>query len=248
MNETITVSSIQRFSLQDGPGIRTTVFIKGCSLHCPWCSNPECLVTESLENDTVYTADQLLNKCLKDRLFYGNGGGVTFSGGECLLQAKSLTSVLQGLKQNCIHTAVETSLYIPRNTLDTVSDLIDLFYVDVKILDPKRCSDILNADVSLFLNNLDYLISVKSKKVMIRIPVIGRYTDDQSNIDLVYKLLKKYKNGILKIELLKEHNLARKKYERLNLNYEYHGVDDKVMLTYRSSLESIGIPVKILGI
>ena len=250
MSESIKVSNIQRFSLQDGPGIRTTVFLKGCSIHCPWCSNPECL--ESIAGGKEYKAEELVKECLKDKNFYGVydslPGGVTFSGGECLLQAKNLVPVMMALKENNVHIAVETSLYAPPEALELMSEYADLLYVDVKIIDPEKCKEHQRADVSLFLGNFESLMRDKTNPVIVRIPVIGQYTDDSGNMDLVYELLNQNRNRILKIELLKEHNLARKKYEEFNLPYEYHGVSDDLMEGYKNKLESLNIPVDILKI
>lgn len=144
MDDKILVTNIQRFSFHDGPGIRTTVFLKGCSLRCPWCANPENLIAQQqnyIKDDIegIYgkymTADELLMEVLKDKVFYGGKieqsnwgitnseqiemlpGGVTFSGGECLLQINQLKPVLRKLNEQHIHTAVETCLFIPTTNL-----------------------------------------------------------------------------------------------------------------------------------
>lgn len=249
MSDRILTSNIQRFSLHDGPGIRTTVFLKGCSIRCPWCSNPEC-IDPSSEDAAEYTSDELINVCLKDRIFYSSSadkelGGVTFSGGECLLQAGAIQPVMQGLREKGIHIAVETSLYVPQDSLKKVMNLIDLFYVDVKILDPEECRSVQHADVTVFLDNLEYLFKESSSEIIIRIPVIGSYTDTPENIEAVRDLIAKYRDKIAGVELLKEHNLAASKYERLNLPFEYHGTDEKTLEKYRSVLEPLGLPVKI---
>ncbi|MBR4556102.1 MAG: radical SAM protein [Clostridiales bacterium] len=249
MSERILISNIQRFSLHDGPGIRTTVFLKGCSIRCPWCSNPECIVSSS-EGATEYTANELINVCLRDSAFYISSaddetGGVTFSGGECILQAAALQPVMQGLHEHGIHITVETSLYVPQESLKQVINLIDLFYVDIKILDPEKCRSVQQADIMVFLDNLEYLFSQSSSKIIIRIPVIGSYTDNLENMEAVRDLIAKYKDKITGIELLKEHNLAASKYEKLNLPFDYHGTDEKTLEKYRSVLEPLGLPVKI---
>lgn len=248
MSDSILVSNIQRFSLHDGPGIRTTVFLKGCSIRCPWCSNPECFDTSS-EGAVEYTAGELVDICLKDRKFYSSygdePGGVTFSGGECLLQASALQPVMQSLRSKGIHIAVETSLYVPRESLKQIMSIIDLFYVDIKILDPEKCRSVQHGDVTVFLDNLECLFTESSANIIIRIPVIGNYTDTPEDMEAARDLIAKYRDRIPGIELLKEHNLAASKYERLNLPYEYHGTDEKTLEKYRTVLEPLGIPVKI---
>ena len=148
----ILLTNIQRFSLHDGPGIRTTVFLKGCSLRCPWCSNPENLNPnpEKYVNNGLsgvygreYNTDELYIEVVKDLAFYDGDwssleleempGGVTFSGGECLLQMDRLEPLLERLKAEKIHTAVETCLFAPAYQLSIAIKYIDLFYVDIKI-------------------------------------------------------------------------------------------------------------------
>lgn len=135
------ITNIQRFSLHDGPGIRTTVFLKGCSIRCPWCSNPENInhQIESYVKDgkegfygKEYSVDQVLKEVLKDKIFYEDNGGVTFSGGEALLYAKELLPLMQQIKQNNISIAVESSLFVPSSYLEMVIPFVDYFYVDLK--------------------------------------------------------------------------------------------------------------------
>lgn len=107
------ITNIQRFSLHDGPGIRTTIFLKGCSLRCPWCSNPENIkpYPEKYYKDGIegiygknYTCDEVYNEIIKDRAFYDENGGVTFSGGEALLYVNELLPLLEKLKKERITT------------------------------------------------------------------------------------------------------------------------------------------------
>ena len=108
-NDEILISNIQRFSLHDGPGIRTTVFLKGCTLKCPWCANPENILYKSEAYQTengragVYgqwtTSDELYGEVMKDAVFYAQGGGVTYSGGEPLMQARPLLPLMEKLKR-----------------------------------------------------------------------------------------------------------------------------------------------------
>ena len=272
MNDQILITNIQRFSLHDGPGIRTTVFLKGCSLRCPWCSNPENLSSEiqDYSKDGItgkygkfLGPDEIVEECLKDRSYYSGKtdnweisssdelallpGGVTFSGGEALLQAKALVPVFNRLREEGIHLTVETCLFVPEDMLAIAIENIDLFYVDVKILDADKCKELLHGNLGLFLKNLEILMN-SSKPVVIRIPVIGNRTDSRENRSAVMKLLEGYKDRILKIELIKEHNLGESKYKTLGLEMSYVGVTDELLETYKSELAVLGVPVEVCKI
>ena len=271
----VLLTNIQRFSLHDGPGIRTTVFLKGCSLRCPWCSNPENLRPQPEEyvKDGLpgtygkhYASEELLKEVLKDKNFYEGKleqsqwkitasdqieklpGGVTFSGGEALLQMDSLVPVLQALKEQGIHTAVETCLFVPEENVRIAMEWIDFFYVDIKILNASKAQEVEKGRLDLYLQNLDILLN-SGCPVVIRVPVIGGFTDDDENRDKVKKLLDRYRDHILKIELIKEHNLGESKYQSLNLPIPaYNGVSDELMEQYKKELEPLGIPVEVCKI
>ena len=277
----ILLTNIQRFSLHDGPGIRTTVFLKGCSLRCLWCSNPENLlpspqpyIKDGIQGTygRYYEPEELIKECLKDKAFYEGKlndpafwsitdanqidllpGGVTFSGGEALLQADALVTVCQALHEQAIHIAVETCLFIPPASLNLALEMVDFFYVDVKILDPDRCSSVEHGNLDLYLSNLHTLLSWTDSKghhkpVVIRIPVISSYTDSPTNRKKVHDLLDKYRDSILKIELIKEHNLGESKYKSLGMQIDYHGVDDSLMEQYKNELSDLGILTEICKI
>ena len=280
-HDQILLTNIQRFSLHDGPGIRTTVFLKGCSLRCPWCSNPENLlptpqdyIKDGLSGTygKYYEPDELIKECLKDLTFYEGKindpilwpitsadkieflpGGVTFSGGEALLQVKALEPVCKALHEKNIHIAVETCLFVPALNLQMAMQIIDLFYIDMKILDSDRCKAIEKGNLELYLKNLDTVMQWKDEKgkhkpVVIRIPVIGSYTDSVENRRTVKGLLDQYKDRILKIELIKEHNLGESKYKSLNMQLNYHGVEDNLIEIYKDELSDLDIPTEVCKI
>lgn len=216
------ITNIQRFSLHDGPGIRTTVFLKGCSIRCPWCSNPENInhqiekyVKDGKEGfyGKEYSVDEVLKEVLKDKIFYEDNGGVTFSGGEALLYAKELLPLMQQIKQNNILIAVESSLFVPSSYLEMVIPFVEYFYVDLKVMDKERCSFLLKGNLDLFKSNLSIL--AKSKKFNVRIPVIYGYTDDENNIKCIIDVIREYRSSIEKVELIKGHNLGDNKYVTL---------------------------------
>lgn len=273
----VLVSNIQRFSLHDGPGIRTTVFLKGCSMHCPWCSNPENIspCEQSYVKDgkaghygNWMSCDDLYDEVMKDSKFYTGEladyaissaadldklpGGITFSGGEALLRIKELEPVLKRLKENRIHTTVETCLYVLPDYLEPALKYIDLFYVDIKILDKQRSKEVLGADIETYLSNINRLLSYsdafgRRKPVVVRVPVIGGFTDDEKNIEDVIGLIRKVKP--LKVELLKEHNFGLSKYYSLNLRPpKYKGVSEDLMKEYKSRIDSAGVMTEICSI
>ena len=254
-NSMILATNIQRFSLHDGPGIRTTVFLKGCTLKCPWCSNPENINphTESYTKEgkmglygKEYTEDEIFDEVMKDKNFYNKDGGVTFSGGEPLLQAKEIVSLLGRFKESGITTAVETCLFVPTSNLKIVLPLIDFFYVDFKILDKEPCREILNGNIDLFLANLNLLCG--EKKIVVRVPVIAGYTDDAKNRKLIAKLIKEHVTSIVKVELIKEHNLSEAKYKSLGLPVpKFTGVSDLLMEQYRDEIAQAveAIPIEV---
>lgn len=235
------ITNIQRFSLHDGPGIRTTVFLKGCSIRCPWCSNPENInhqieryVKDGKEGfyGKEYSVDQVLKEVIKDKIFYEDNGGVTFSGGEALLYAKELLPLMEQIKQNNISIAVESSLFVPSRYLEMVIPFVDYFYVDLKVMDKERCSLLLKGNLDLFKSNL--VILAKSKRFNVRIPVICGYTEDEDNIRSIIDVIREYRASIKKVELIKGHNLGDNKYVSLGKEVPPKAeVSDQFLEAYR---------------
>lgn len=220
---TVRITNIQHFCLQDGPGIRTTIFLKGCNLTCPWCCNPENISYDFQEynyNNQVevfgydINLEDLEKEILKDNIYYSkNNGGVTFSGGEPLLQINDLEPLLKELKKLNINICFETALQVPQEYLETSLKYVDEYFVDIKILSKVHCEKILNGNVDLFKSNLKLLIE-KNSNVTFRIPLINEFTLKEDNMDLIYELLREYPNQ--KVEIFKTHNLGEKKYKVLN--------------------------------
>ena len=241
------ITNIQRFSLHDGPGIRTTVFLKGCSIRCPWCSNPENInhqieryVKDGKEGfyGKEYSVDEVLKEILKDKIFYEDNGGVTFSGGEALLYAKELLPLMEQIKQNNISIAVESSLFVPSSYLEMVIPFVDYFYVDLKVMDKERCSELLKGNLDLFKRNLAIL--AKSKMFNVRIPVIYGYTDDENNIRSIIEVIRVYRASIKKVELIKGHNLGDSKYVTLGKDVpQIAEVSDLFLEEYRMKITEV---------
>jgi pyruvate formate lyase activating enzyme len=157
--------------------------------------------------------EDLLTILLKDKEFYENsGGGITLSGGECLLHADFCAKLLKRLKECGIHTAVDTCGFVPKNSLDKVLPFTDLFLYDVKAFHRATHEKCTGIDNELILDNLVYLDS-KGAKTEIRIPVVPNFNDDE--IELIGEFLSKLKNTT-KIRLLSYHNYSTSKYESLD--------------------------------
>jgi glycyl-radical enzyme activating protein family len=226
---------IKRFAVHDGSGIRTTVFMKGCPLACDWCHNPEsmdtkiCVVRKNVkignkiftEDETVgyeITSDQLWDELKKDRIFMEeSGGGVTFSGGEPLMQPKFLKEMLIVCKREEIHTAVDTSGFASWATLRELLPYIDLFLYDLKIMDEKLHKVHTGVSNKLVLENLTRLLNER-KKVRIRIPMIPGISFTSENIRQSIDYLKKLPDCIEGVDLLPYHNTAIHKYERFRFS------------------------------
>lgn len=246
---------IQRNSFVDGPGIRTTVFFKGCNLKCAWCHNPEsqsakpqmmfykdkctgcgkcksvcpyhleqcelcgkctlyCPVDARMVCGKEHTVDEVLKEVLRDKAFYDNsGGGVTFSGGECMLQIDFLAEILRKCKENGIHTAVDTAGHILFENFEKILPYTDLFLYDIKIFDSQKHKQYVGVSNELILENLKKLFERKAK-LWIRIPIIPDVNDSIEEIQKIKDFLKTIGTAE-KIELLPYHAMGENKYRAI---------------------------------
>ena len=246
------IFDIQRNSFVDGPGIRTTVFFKGCNLRCTWCHNPESQSNKpqmlfyknkctgcgkcrekcpsALEKcdlcgrctiycphdarevcGTEYTVYEVLSTILKDKAFYENsGGGVTFSGGECMLQIDFLTEVLKACKENGIYTAVDTAGHVPYEHFEKILPYTDLFLYDVKCFDSEKHRQYTGVGNELILENLKKLLATDIP-VWVRIPIIPTVNDTVEEMQRIKGYI--YSCGKPQnIELLPYHAMGEHKY------------------------------------
>ncbi len=228
------IFDIKKFALHDGPGIRTTVFLKGCPLDCWWCHNPESIrklpekidITPLNPSDKIcaqeselfgkkYTVQEVLAEIKKDQLFYDeSGGGVTFSGGEPLIQNVFLKEILSECKAAGVSTAVDTSGYAGRNHFNGIYDITDIFLFDLKIIDEELHRKFTGVSNKIILDNLR-LLTKKGNKVIVRIPLIPGITDTEDNLSELSHFLMRLDN-IRKIDLLPYNEVADSKYKRFN--------------------------------
>ena len=261
------IFDIKRFAVHDGPGIRTTVFLKGCPLSCQWCHNPEsmsaaiCTVPKTVrigdktftENELVgseMSTAQVMKELLKERVFMEeSGGGVTFSGGEPLQQADFLIEMLQACQQKEMHTAVDTSGLAKWEVLEKVAQHTDLFLYDLKLIDNELHKKFTGSSNKLILENLARLIDA-GKKVWIRLPMIPGITFTESNIHQTIDFLKQQNQPVECINLLPYHSTANHKYERFEIvNHlpELKTISKSDLEATKKQFEEAGFQVKIGG-
>ena len=207
----------QRWSLHDGEGIRTTVFLSGCPLRCSWCHNPESWNGDAVEGTSI---ENLMKIIKRDSVFYrASGGGVTFSGGEPTYQ----TEVLRELVKNCmflgISTTIETSGYFNWENNKDIFVMLDFVFLDIKHMNSQIHKKYTGVDNHIILENAKK-ISDLGKKPIIRIPLIPGVNDDDESIEEISKFI--LENLDIKgVEVLPYHNLGEYKYEKLALDTQY---------------------------
>ena len=256
------IFDIQRFSVHDGPGIRTTVFFKGCNLRCRWCHNPESWSGEpELERypdkciacgrciqscpERAWTengwdegrcrrcgacaeacpsgalkmagreesAEEILRAVLRDRPFYGEAGGMTCSGGECMLQMDLLEPLLRGAREAGISTAVDTAGNVPWESFARILDCAQLFLYDVKAVTPSLHREMTGADNVRILDNLRRLVG-SGARVWVRVPLIPGVAAEPDELARIGACLRAI-GDVERVELLNYHKLGFGKFASL---------------------------------
>ncbi len=259
------IFSIKRYAIHDGPGIRVTFFMKGCFLDCWWCHNPEGKVPgirmvertdrigrrEFMSQEQVgheYAPEEIIAKAEVDRVFMEHsGGGVTFSGGEPLMQPEFLIETLTLLKSAGFHTTVDTSGYVSREILQSVMGLTDLFLYDIKHTDPEVHKKFTGVSNGLIISNLDMLLA-EGKDVMIRIPVIPGVSADAAYMETLRDFIGSRNTGHIKeINLLPYHKTGSSKYRLFEMEDRMASVkqvSNGYLDEYIDILSPLGIHVK----
>ena len=226
----LNISDIQHFSTGDGPGIRTTVFLKGCSLRCPWCHNPETISPQAVTltyknaNKTVtygrlMTVDEVVAEAMEDADFYReSGGGVTISGGEPLLQYEAVAALAKALQDKEIPVILDTAGCVSWSRFEAVLPFVDTVFLDWKTSDPSFMKERIGGDLTIIKGNLSRLIDA-GKDVHIRIPLIPNINTADEAVDAVTADLREA--GAKTVALLPFHRLAVGKYEAMGLEYPY---------------------------
>jgi pyruvate formate lyase activating enzyme len=295
---------IKHYAVHDGPGIRTTLFFKGCPLRCWWCHNPEgispeeelnvkpqrcledcrlCLSscpenalskpdgktiqldrekcrthtrcseicpTGALEKvGKTMTVTEVMQEVNQDRIFYErSGGGITFSGGEPLQQPEFLDALLTACKKVGLHTVLDTSGHAPFALLERIRDRVDLFFYDLKHMDPDKHREMTGVSNSVILDNLKRLAKT-GNGIRIRVPLITGVNDDDTHIRQMGDFLTELP-GIRDISLLPYHSMGSQKYSNLDLPYlkpEAKPPTEEAVAGIKAALQRRGFRVKIGG-
>lgn len=209
---TCAVFAVQRFSIHDGPGIRTTVFFEGCPLRCGWCQNPEAFRTGVAPR--LALAD-LVEEILADRDYHlASGGGVTVSGGEPLLHLAPVRALLDAVAGAGISTCVQTSGAVPEAHLAAVLDRVDLFQIDLKHMDARRHRSLTGVGNERILSNVVFLLG-RARAVELRMPLLPGLNDDAENLAQVARFARAH--GVGEIHLVPYHELYLEKARALGV-------------------------------
>lgn len=213
------VAEIESMGLVDGPGIRTVIFLNGCSLRCKYCHNPE-MWHKNKEN---MTPEEIVKKIIRYKPYYKNNGGVTFSGGEPLLQPEFLIETCKLLKQENIHIALDTA-GVGLGNYDELLKYIDLILLDIKHTDKIKYKELTGREINKIEEFIE-AINKNNKKVWIRQVIIPNLTDSDEYINSLVKYLKKI-NHIERVDFLPYHKLGKEKYPSLNIEYPYENLTE----------------------
>lgn len=260
------IFDIKHYAIHDGPGIRQTIFMKGCPLGCWWCHNPESRSKEIIsytkeekidgqmveKEETVgrqYTTDELMKIIEKDTVFFEeSGGGVTFSGGEPLLQFDFLLDMLKACKKRDINTCVDTTGFTDPEKLKAIAPYTDLFLFDLKHIDDKKHIHYTGVSNKKILDNLKMLDEM-GKQVQIRYPLIPGMNDDESNLLRMLGFLNGLKHKY-PVSILPYHKIGSHKYKRFGLEYKMNGTkepDKEHVETIKKMFENAGFEVTVGG-
>jgi len=268
--KTAIIFDIQKNSFIDGPGIRTTVFFKGCNLRCKWCHNPESQnplpemmfwknkCTECGKCKTLchfelsecdlcgkctvycpshakeisgreYSVDDIVNEVIKDKIFYEfSGGGVTFSGGECLLKIDFITELLKKCQENGLHTAVDTAGNVPWEYFERVMPYTNTFLYDIKCFSDDLHTEGTGVSNKRILNNLEKISDCFDGDIIIRIPIIPSFNDNLDELNKMAQFLKKIKYKSL--DILPYHVMGNSKYSALGRDCVVYSVPSDDMI------------------
>lgn len=307
LNLSAPVFNIQTYSIHDGPGIRVTVFVKGCPLHCVWCANPEShsahsqLMTFSVKctacgrcipvcpNKAIapgtaggkavsvtdralcdncgacvavcpaeareisgkrMTVREVLDKVKPDKLFMdASGGGMTLSGGECLMHPDFSEALLYAAQREGIHTAVESCCYAGREVIDRIFRFVDLGLLDIKHMDSARHEQYTGVPNTVILENIRHVCRDLRVPVIIRVPTVPGYNDSTENISATARFVAEELGPGVPVHLMPYHRLGESKNESLGkkMNLGIEIPDDGRMQELKALVESFGLQAQIGG-
>ena len=254
------IFDIQRYSIHDGPGIRTIVFLKGCYLRCKWCCNPESQqyeiqnMTRAGKTEIVgrdVTVEQVMDEVSSDRVYYSrSGGGITLSGGECMAQPDFAEALLRACHDYGFNTAIETTAYASREVVDRLLPHVDHFLMDIKHMDSAKHEAFTGRPNGQILENARY-IAENSNHLIIRVPVVPTFNASVEEIKDIARFADSLPN-VNELHLLPYHRLGQDKYTGLGRHYQMDGITpptDAFMqeLLYAAQSVSTKLQVQIGG-
>lgn len=245
------IFDIQRYSIHDGPGIRTIVFLKGCVLRCRWCCNPESQeyriqTMKVLGEDKIIGRDvtvaEMIAEVEKDRpYYYRSGGGMTLSGGECLCQPEFSRDLLRAAKERGLGTAIESMACAPYERIEAILPYLDLYLMDIKHTNPAKHKEFTGRSNELMMENARKVALSGQTELIIRVPVIPTFNDTVEEIRGIASFADTLP-GVKQLHLLPYHRLGQDKYTGLGRPYlmgEILPPDLKKMQTLKTAAESV---------
>ena len=214
------VHSIQSLGTVDGPGVRFVVFLQGCPLRCGYCHNPE---TQELSGGTKYSSDEIVEKAIRYKAYFGKNGGITVSGGEPLLQAEFVAEIFKKCHQNGINTCLDTSGVVINEAVESLVDLSDYVMLDIKFTNDEDYLKYVGCSLSKPIEFLK-LLENKSKAVRIRQVIVPTLNDNDENILKLSKIVGEY-TCIKSVELLPFKKICKSKYDALNREFLFEKFD-----------------------
>lgn len=215
------IHSIETMGLVDGPNIRTVIFMQGCPLRCMFCHNPD---TWQLKSNFMMTSKEVVDEVRKYRTYIEMGGGVTFSGGEPLLQSEFLLDMLKLCKKAGFHTCIDTSgTGYSKQYLDEILKYTDLVILDIKAIDRKNYEEITFRKMDMF-NYFIERLKINNNKLWIRQVIMPGVNDNEEYILKLKEYIKQF-NNVEKVELLPYHTLGLEKYKKLNIDYKLSSME-----------------------
>lgn len=258
MNTVGRIFDIQKYSIHDGPGIRTIVFLKGCPLRCKWCCNPESQqfdiqnMTVNGENKVIgrdVTVAEVMDEVLKDSFYYRrSGGGVTLSGGECLMQPEFAVALLKACKQYGLDTAIETTGFIKYDIIKEYLPYVDHVLMDIKHIDEEKHKKFTGQSNRPILENA-LRIGMTAKELIIRVPVIPTFNNTHEEIARIADFARQIPN-VKHLHLLPYHRLGQDKYAGLNRDYTLVNIEpmsDEYMENLLKTAQKSGLECQIGG-
>lgn len=215
-NMKASIDSIETFATVDGPGIRTVVFLNSCKLRCKFCHNPETWTMK----EKIITSDELVKKIIRNKPYFKNNGGVTFSGGEPLLQYEFLIEACKKLKKENIHIAIDTA-GIGHGTYYDLLKTIDMVLLDIKHINKEGYLDITQVDKFEEFQNFINQLNKTNIEVWIRQVIIPEVNDNEKYINDLANFIKNNIKNVTKIDFLPYHKLGDNKYQDLGIKNPY---------------------------